>query len=155
MAVIGSMTVMAALSTPDVVGDVMTRNVHVVAPYTRLRTIARVLSDNQVSAVPVLDAAGVVLGMVSAVDIVARMADGGFDEEEMAGNLMSKPVAVADPDMTVDAAIRLMVDKRLRQMPVVDANGRLRGIVSRGDLLKREAGPRPRQRGTIGPLGAV
>jgi CBS domain-containing protein len=52
-----------------------------------------------------------------------------------AGDLMTSPAVTVAPDDTIERAARLMYDHRLRQLPVVDAAGRLAGIVSRTDVL--------------------
>ena len=53
----------------------------------------------------------------------------------MAGDLMTSPAVTVRPDDTVEHAARLMYDRRLRQLPVVDAAGRLAGIINRTDVL--------------------
>lgn len=129
-----------AVARIQTIEDLMTRNVHVVAPHTRLSTIARMLHDNQVTALPVLDPAGVVVGMVSGADIVARVAAGDLTGSETAATLMSRAPAAARPEMTAPAAIRLLVRHGLSQVVVVDGEDRLRGIVSLADLLGGEIG---------------
>lgn len=124
--------------TPSVavLADVMTRSVHVVAPFTTLKTVVRVLTENQVGALPVIDGQGQVVGVVSESDLVARIA---CARETAAGTtaaaVMSTPAIVAPPDLPVRKAAALMFERSVRHLPVVDESGRLAGIVSRGDLL--------------------
>ena len=117
--------------------DVMNRSVHVVAPFTSVKTVARTLTENQVGALPVVDGAGVVVGLVSEADLVARIAlapESGTGVT--AAGVMSAPAITAPADLPVRQAAELMHRRRIRHLPVVDDNGRLLGIVSRGDLLR-------------------
>ena len=52
-----------------------------------------------------------------------------------AGDLMTSPAATVSPDDTVEHAARLMYVRRVKRLPVIDADGRLAGIVSRADVL--------------------
>ncbi|GIK79167.1 MAG: CBS domain-containing protein [Pseudorhodoplanes sp.] len=63
-----------------------------------------------------------------------------------ARDVMSQAVISVPPDATVEAALRLMVEKNISGLPVIDAAGQLVGIVSEGDFLRRaELGTQPRQ----------
>lgn len=128
------MTEMPAVA---VLSDVMTRNVHVVAPFTTVKTVARLLTENQVGALPVVDTAGFVVGVVSEADLVARVAVvPGTGTGTTAAGVMTSPAVIAPPDLPVRKAAQLMYKRQVRHLPVVDENGRLQGIVSRGDLLR-------------------
>jgi len=136
------------------VKDVMTTNVIWVEQDTPFAAIAAALRDFRVSAFPVLNDAGGVIGVVSESDLLAKLALGGGEERmpgmiggilrqhEMekaravtAGDLMTSPAATVSPDDTVEHAARLMYLRRVKRLPVLEANGRLVGIVSRADLL--------------------
>ncbi len=125
-----------ATEAPDaVLADIMTRNVHVAAPFTPVASAARIMDDNRIGAVPVVDAAGVVAGLVSLTDLVTLFMTTP-QPAAMARDVMSAPAVVAPPTMPVAQAARLMDRLRIRHLPVVDREGRLQGIVSRGDLLR-------------------
>lgn len=136
------------------VGDVMTKNVIVVETQDSFKHIAEALAHNQVSAVPVVDAAGRVLGVVSESDLLAKVAAGGepspklgkgFAERrhlqrkahgETAADLMSAPAITAlATDHVVDAA-RVAARAHVKRLPVVDESERIVGIVTRSDLLR-------------------
>lgn len=136
------------------VGDVMTRNVIVVDERATFKHIAETLARNRVSAVPVVDGAGRVLGVVSESDLLAKIAaggewnakiGGGFTERrhlqrkahgETAADLMSSPAITAlSADGVVDAA-RTAAKAHIRRLPVVDESERVVGIVTRSDLLR-------------------
>lgn len=135
------------------VDDVMTTTVigvHESAPY---RELVDLLVRHRVSAVPVVDAAHRVIGVVSEADLLRKIEYAGDEEPRLfdrrrrrrdrttaagrtAADLMSRPPVVALRGTTIAAAARLMDAERVKRLPVVDDLGRLLGIVSRADLLK-------------------
>ncbi|MFI6654896.1 CBS domain-containing protein [Streptomyces sp. NPDC050523] len=138
--------------SPHIVSDVMTRTVATVGRGTAFKDVVRIMQDRKVSAVPVVDAADRVLGIVSEADLLPkeefrdsdpdrgtqlrRLSDlakaGSLTVEE----LMTSPALTVLPDATLAQAAREMARARVKRLPVVDADGRLEGIVSRADLLK-------------------
>ena len=136
------------------VKDVMTTRVVTVAKDASFRTMAAALRDHRVSAFPVLDDDGKVIGVVSEADLLTKealnsepegmpgMITGLLRRKEhekargiTAGDLMTSPPVIVAPDDTVERAARLMYTRKVKRLPVVDANGHLVGIVSRADLL--------------------
>jgi CBS domain-containing protein len=136
------------------VKDVMTSRVIWMELDTPFTVIARAFEDARVSAFPVLNAAGRVVGMVSEADLLAKLAlEGGEGDmpgmiggilrhqqarkarATTAGELMSAPPVTVSPGNTVEHAARLMYLRRVKHLPVTDAEGRLAGIVSRADVL--------------------
>ncbi len=131
------------------VRDVMTTAVVTVDRLTPYKEIARLLAENRVSGLPVLDAGRHVVGVVTGANLLAqeerraweRMAIPGHGLRPQqhwalaAGELMSSPAITIGPDTTIAGAARAMSDHRVRRLPVVDSGGRLLGIVSRRDLL--------------------
>ncbi len=141
-----------------VVKDVMTTRVVWVKKEASFKEMATALRENRVSAFPVVDNDGKVIGVVSEADLLAKEAlDGGYDggrdgmpgmitgilhhkEQEKArgvtaGDLMTGPPVTVAPEDTVEHAARLMYTRKVKRLPVVDAGGRLAGIVSRADVL--------------------
>ncbi|MFE3204809.1 CBS domain-containing protein [Embleya sp. NPDC055664] len=138
--------------THGTIGDVMTRDVVTVGSGARFRDIARVLETWQVSALPVVDDAHRLLGIVSEADLLhvrvagaemSRTRQGWAREREVsppdealtARGLMTAPVITVATTSSTRWAARLMDRHRVKRLPVVDRSGRLVGIVSRGDLL--------------------
>lgn len=136
------------------VKDVMTTQVVWVEQDTPFAAIAAALRDFRVSAFPVLDDAGQVIGVVSESDLLAKLALGGGEDRmpgmitgilrqhEMekargltAADVMTSPATTASPEDTVEHAAKLMYLRRVKRLPVVTENNRLAGIVSRADLL--------------------
>jgi CBS domain-containing protein len=131
----------------------MIRDVVSVTPETGYQKIADVLVSRSVSAVPVVDAAGHVLGVVSEADLLAKLeyADrvprhplavrrlrSGWARAagDTAADLMSAPAVTIHAEATVSRAARLLDAARVKRLPVVDAEGRLLGVVSRRDLVR-------------------
>ncbi|MEU2831904.1 CBS domain-containing protein [Streptomyces lavendulae] len=135
------------------VADVMTRNVATASPEAPLKTVARSLDDNGVSALPVVDTRHHPIGIVSEADLLRRQA--GLPDTEgrdpmrttapvnrasmgarTAGDLMSAPVLTARPEWGIVETARFLHEQGVKRLPVVDGSGTLVGIVSRTDLLR-------------------
>jgi CBS-domain-containing membrane protein len=139
------------------VQDVMTRDVASVPPDASYREVVDLLIDRGVSAAPVVDAGGQVLGVVSEADLLHKVEAVGAQERRRiirpsrramekahaatAGDLMTAPAVTVGPDATVSAAARRLESERVKRMPVVGEAGRLLGIVSRRDLLRMHTRP--------------
>ncbi len=133
------------------VGDVMTTKVVAVTRTADYKQLATVLRDFRVSACPVIDDSGRVIGVVSGADLLYKAASSDLptglirlrwkllEESKVtavtAGELMTSPAVTIHADAPVQVAARVMRDRRLKRLPVVDARGELIGIVSRVDLL--------------------
>ena len=131
------------------VKDVMTTEVVAVRQETTFKEMATVLRRYRVSALPVVDDAGRVLGVVSEADLLAKeaLADPGpvaelvhrkdvrKAEGLIAGDLMTSPPVTAAPDDPVEQAARMMHFLRVKRLPVVNSGGQLVGIISRADVL--------------------
>ncbi|MFI7445583.1 CBS domain-containing protein [Nonomuraea indica] len=146
-----------------IIRDVMTTDVAAVKEDDSFRVVTQLLIDKGVSGLPVVDEDGHVKGVVSEVDLLAKEeyrarfrgdeyrqplrarirhslgSEGSGHHKatgETAGQLMTHPAYVTTPDAPVVLAARLMDRHGIKRLPVVDAGGRLVGIVSRRDLLK-------------------
>ena len=131
------------------VKDVMTTEVVAVRRETTFKEMAAVLRRYRVSALPVVDDARRVLGVVSEADLLAKeaLADPGVMAEMLhrqdvrkaegltAGDLMTSPPVTATPDDPVEQAARMMHFMRVKRLPVVNPGGQLIGIISRADVL--------------------
>lgn len=116
------------------VADLMTPTAVAVQRGTPFKEIARLLDEYGITAVPVVDEADRPIGVVSEADLMRRhtVKDGPSSAEAM----MSSPVVVARPSWTAVEAARVMERHRVKRLPVVDAHGRLIGVLSRSDLLQ-------------------
>jgi CBS domain-containing protein len=108
-----------------------------VTPDTPVAEVARVIAQRRIGAVMVLDDRSGVLGIVSERDIVRALATRANGiEGQRAEDLMTREVVMVGPHTPVDAALRVMDEHYFRHLPVVDAAGRLLGLVSVRDLVR-------------------
>jgi len=111
-------------------------NVVTIDPTATVPEVAARLTEHRIGAVLVMDRAEQMLGIVSERDIVRSLATNGARTLEMtAGQLMTRAVHLAHPDMTIEEAMRKMTLGRIRHLPVMH-NGVLVGMVSIGDVVK-------------------
>ncbi|MCC5579383.1 CBS domain-containing protein [Microtetraspora sp. AC03309] len=146
------------------VKDVMTTHVASVNGNTPFKDVAEVLIAHSVSAVPVVDGEGHVIGVISEADLLRKEQ---FKEQyyregyqpplrarlrhrlteknhsvrdtahgDTAAELMTSPAVTIPPGASVVSAIRLMDQHGVKRLPVVDADGVLVGVVSRQDMLR-------------------
>jgi CBS domain-containing protein len=142
------------------VGDVMTDadSVVAVSPTTTLKQVAAMMVEHAISGLPVVDADGRVVGVVSEADIVTGEAGGIGGEATIAraraladpsavtiprtaGEAMSAPAVTITPDESMVAAAHRIADRGVNRLPVVDEDGRLVGIVARADIVAVFARP--------------
>ncbi|AGL16935.1 CBS domain-containing protein [Actinoplanes sp. N902-109] len=135
------------------VSDVMTRDVVSVPATASYRELVDLLVHHRFSAVPVVDEAGRVTGVVSETDLFRKIEYAGDEQPRLfeghrrrgarakagatcAADLMSRPPVVVPAGTSIAAAARLLAGERIKRLPVTGEQGRLVGIVTRGDLLK-------------------
>ncbi|KOT37878.1 CBS domain-containing protein [Streptomyces caelestis] len=130
----------------------MTRAVVAVGRDTPFKDVVRLIEERKVSALPVLEGEGRVVGLVSEADLLPKEEFRDSDPDRFtrlrrlsdlaragaltAGELMSAPAVTVHADATVAQAARVMAQLKLKRLPVVDDEGLLQGVVSRVDLLK-------------------
>ncbi|MFI9809204.1 CBS domain-containing protein [Streptomyces sp. NPDC052301] len=138
--------------TPHIVSDVMTQTVAAVGRRAPFKEIVQLMDDWQVSALPVIEGEGRVVGVVSEADLLPKEelrddpdasrlqlrqpVDVAKAGALTAGGLMSSPAVTVRADATLAEAARLMAREGVKRLPVVDDAGLLAGVVSRADLLK-------------------
>jgi len=140
------------------VEKVMTRTVAVVGTKAPFKAIVEMMEDNRVSAVPVVDEDGALVGIVTEEDLLLkegrlqdvgllasprRRREGHKAQGLLAADLMTSPVVTVTPEASLAKAARRMHERHVKRLPVVDGGGRLVGIVSRTDLLRVFLRPDP------------
>jgi CBS domain-containing protein len=135
--------------------EIMTRDVAWVRVDTPLAEVAALMAQRGVSGVPVLDGSDRVVGVISEKDflrsmsggeitsfmglVAARLGEGGCQGQSLGGrqaaDLMSAPAVTIAEDTPALEIIKLFQEKSINRAPVLDGQGRLSGLVSRGDLL--------------------
>lgn len=134
------------------VEHLMSRDVVTVSPETPLKEVAKILGDRRISGLPVCDGEGRVVGVVSETDIVRReqglpprrstvlewlsgRAETPRRAARTAGEAMTTPAVTIGAGRAVAEAARLMVEREVNRLPVVD-RGELVGILTRADLVR-------------------
>ena len=140
--------------------DVMTTNVITVAPDTSVREVARILHINRISAVPVVDENGRILGMVSEGDLIRRGRTGGdgggswwlstfaageattVPDWPRARDVMTRDVYSAREDSSLEEIAAVLERHRIKRVPI-ERDGKLVGLVSRANLIHGLASQSP------------
>ncbi len=111
----------------------MTKTVRTATPEMPVREVAAIMRDGDMGAVPVVDD-GRLIGIVTDRDIVVRVVAEGKGTETLISDAMSTELFTVGPDDFVFEAIRLMGDKQVRRIPVINDNGELAGIIAMADV---------------------
>ncbi len=99
-------------------------------------SVARLMRDHRVGSVVIVDPAGSPVAMVTDRDLALRAFAEGVAAESPVGELASRPLVAAEPEMELDEAAALMVQHRVRRLPVIDGDS-LAGIVTLDDIAVR------------------
>jgi CBS-domain-containing membrane protein len=137
------------------VRDVMTAAVVTVIDSATFKEIARLMDEHGVSALPVVDRDGRLVGVVSQADLLLKEEYEPETRTEhrplgfrwrkierakaaglVAAQLMTTPAVTVGPDATLREVARLVHERKVKRLPVIDEGGKVIGIVSRADLLK-------------------
>ena len=136
------------------IADVMSKRVHVASPMTPFKLLVRLIEENRISAVPIVDQSGVPVGLVSEGDLLfkermeeletstdllhlrRRQRARAKAEGLTAADVMTSPAIAVRTDGRLADAARLMHERNVRQLVVVDNRGKIAGIVSRSDVLQ-------------------
>jgi len=136
------------------VSAVMTTNVISVRPDADVHEVTRLLGENKVSGLPVVDAENGVIGLISEADVlsmtgvkrehtfrdVIRHVLGepvpGDRQGTRVQDFMTSPAITVKPDTDLRDAARILDEKRIKRLPVVDDEKRLVGIISRADIVR-------------------
>jgi CBS domain-containing protein len=135
------------------VRDIMTTDPIGVTPDTSLKEAARLMVGHHVSGLPVIDTSGKLAGILTEGDFLRREADrdrkhrasllrvlfGDGGEAALragtVGEAMTRNVVTISPDATIGEAARVMASRKVKRLPVVDADGEMVGIISRADVV--------------------
>jgi CBS domain-containing protein len=135
------------------VQDLMTREVGACRPFDGADRGARIMWERDCGAVPVVDQDGRVVAMLTDRDLcMASLTQGRPLSDIMVSSAMSRSLWCCRPDDDVAQAETVMQARKVRRLPVVDADGRLLGILSLSDLA-REAMASRNSRARKKPVG--
>lgn len=119
------------------VRDAMSRDVRVANPKQTIREAAKIMAELDVGVLPVGENDRLV-GMITDRDIVVRAVAEGRGDNAKIADVMSREVLYCYEDEELDEVARNMGDVQVRRLPVVNRDKRLCGIISLGDLARRE-----------------
>lgn len=146
------------------VAQVMTHNPIMVNPQTPLKQAIQILSEKQISGLPVVDDMGKLVGIISETDLmwqetgitppayimfldsVIYLQNPAAYERDLhkalgqtVGEVMSNNPITISPDQSLKAAAKIIQDHKVRRLPVVDDAGTVIGILTRGDIIRTMA----------------
>jgi CBS domain-containing protein len=149
---------------PKTVADVMSHDPIVVSPQTPLKEAIHILAERRISGLPVVDELGKLVGVISETDLMWRetgatpppyfmildsviyLENPGRYEQELhkalgqtVGEVMTSEAITIKPDKPLREAAKLMHDKNIRRLPVIDAAGLVIGMLTRGDIVRAMA----------------
>jgi CBS domain-containing protein len=116
--------------------EIMTAGVVTATPQTSAVAVARLMRDNGVGSIVIVDSAGSPLAMVTDRDLALRVFAAGLDPDSAVIEHASRPLVSGDPEMELSEAAALMVQHRVRRLAVLTAD-RLAGIVTLDDIAVR------------------
>ncbi len=113
--------------------DIMTASVTTSVPRASLREVAALMRDGDMGSVPVVES-GKLVGIVTDRDIVVRALSDGKGPDSPVGDAMTTEIFSVRPDDFAFEAIRMMGDRQVRRIPVVNDDGSLAGIIAMADI---------------------
>ena len=114
----------------------ITEHVWACAETADVRTVAEMMAEHNVGAIPVLDQEGQLEGIITDRDLCCRVLAKGRSFETPIREVMSKSVESVHPDTDLKEIEAHMRDRKIRRLPVVDNNNKLRGFISFSDLAR-------------------
>jgi CBS-domain-containing membrane protein len=138
------------------VGDIMIKDVISVNENSDIDDAIRLLSDNKISGVPVLDNNNTVNGFISGSDILSMTGmvknhtfkdilrhllgepfpHANANNAKKVKDIMNFPAITISPNVEIKQVSRLLLEKRIKKLPVIDTNNKLIGIISAADIIK-------------------
>jgi CBS domain-containing protein len=124
------------------ISEIMSKNPRSVSPDTPVSEAARVMKEEDVGLVPVIERVGGaetrgrLVGVVTDRDIAIRAVAEGRAIDAPVSDVMSGGVTTCSPDDSVEEAMELMGREQVRRIPIVDDRGSLVGIVAQADLVR-------------------
>ena len=118
--------------------DVMTKNPKTCAPTDFVQQSAQLMKTEDVGPIPIVGSDGKLEGIITDRDIVLKVvAEGRDPKTTKLADVMSTDLITCASDGDIEETLDLMEDNQIRRIPVVDASGRLVGIISQADIATR------------------
>ena len=131
--------------------EIMSSNPQCCTPDDTLRDAARMMADNDCGCLPVVqDTAGKkVIGVLTDRDIAVRGVARGKTPDSKVNDVMSPAPACCSAEDDVEVVEKIMIEKQVRRVPVVDADGRVVGMIAQADLARDNRAASDREVGRI------
>ncbi len=111
--------------------DIMTRRVTTIHPYASIQEAAQLLADHNISGVPVVDANGAMVGLVTEADLISKSG-------QTVADIMSRRVISVAEDTPVDEIAQLLTSNHYKRVPITRGS-KVVGVVSRADIVRMMA----------------
>ncbi|NTU81673.1 MAG: CBS domain-containing protein [Chloroflexales bacterium] len=111
--------------------EIMTRDVISIIDEATIEDAARLLARNRISGLPVVNPGGLLVGLITEHDLIAKAG-------RHVSDIMSRGVITVSPDTEIEQVQHLLTNQRIRRVPVIE-DGKVVGIVSRSDLVRQIA----------------
>jgi CBS domain-containing protein len=137
--------------------DIMSEPAYTCGPSTDLATVSKIMWDHDCGFVPVVDASGAVTGVVTDRDIcIATSTRRLLPEHISAAQAMTTPVHVCLSDHSISDVLATMRRFQIRRVPVIDASGRLQGVISLNDIVLSSSDTRePQASDVVSTMAAI
>jgi CBS domain-containing protein len=125
------------------ISELMTKNPCTVTPDSPVSEVARLMKEEDVGLVPVIERVGGaetrgrLVGVITDRDIAIRQVAEGRTSDSPVRDVMSSGVRTAAPDDSVESVMELMGREQVRRIPIVDERGSLVGVVAQADLARK------------------
>jgi CBS domain-containing protein len=119
------------------VRHIMNRSVVTAKLNTTLKEAAAVMSKLNIGSLIILENEEKISGIITSTDILKAIASGKDVETTLVEEIMSKPVIVIEPDKSIEDAVNLMLEHKIKKLPVVE-EGKLVGIITASDIISIE-----------------
>jgi CBS domain-containing protein len=121
------------------IAEVMTQRPRAVTAQTTVREAARLMDEEDVGSLPVVDDQAHLIGIVTDRDVAVRVVGRGLDSDTtVVGEVASRDVVALTPDHDLDDALRLMAREQVRRVPIVVRENELVGMLAQADVAHAE-----------------
>jgi CBS domain-containing protein len=119
------------------IAEVMTERPRAVTPETSVREAARLMEQEDVGALPVVEGGTRLVGIVTDRDVAIRVVARGLDPEETrVGEVASADLVALTPEHDLDEALKLMAHEQVRRLPIVVREYELVGMLAQADIAR-------------------
>lgn len=117
------------------IAEVMTQRPRAVTAQMQVREAARLMDEEDVGSLPVVDEGERLIGILTDRDVAVRVVGRGLNPDTtVVSDVASTDVAVLTPDHDLDDALRLMAREQVRRVPIVVRENQLVGIIAQADV---------------------